>query len=57
MKECMILNCISVISGSIAISVACFVIKSAWPLVAFLIIPKWEFTHNGTDESEEKENE
>lgn len=41
MKNHISLNAISVLAGSAAIAVACKVTKSAYPLLAFLIIPRW----------------
>ena len=41
-KAIMITNTISMIVGSIAIAVACITTKTAWPLLAFLIIPQIE---------------
>lgn len=46
MKECMILNICSVTVGSIAIAVACKVTRSAWPLIALALIPKWNWSSN-----------
>ena len=43
MKEAMIMNVASVVAGSVAIAVACYVTDSAWPLLAFMIVPKWSF--------------
>lgn len=44
MRENMIMNVASVAFGSIAIAVGCFVSKSAWPLCAFLLLPKWSYS-------------
>lgn len=52
MKECMVINICSCFASSIAISVACYVTKSAAPLLAFLIIPKWTYSRNGEDKNE-----
>ena len=41
MKEAMIMNVASVVAGSVAIAVACYVTDSALPLLAFMIIPTW----------------
>ena len=41
MKETIIVNCISMVAGSVAIAVACKVKKSMLPLLAFVLIPKW----------------
>lgn len=51
MKECMIMNIASVVAGSVAIGIACYVTKSAWPLLAFMLIPKWNY--NYSDENQE----
>lgn len=45
MKECMIMNIGCIAAGSIAIAVGCYVTKSALPLFAFLLIPKWNYNH------------
>ncbi|MCI8992268.1 MAG: hypothetical protein HFG80_06000 [Eubacterium sp.] len=44
MKEAMIMNCVSVAAGALAIAVACKITKSAWPLLAFIIVPTWSTT-------------
>lgn len=49
MKESMIMNVCSVVGGSIAIAVACAVTKSALPLVAYIIIPKWSYRRGGEE--------
>lgn len=41
-----ILNCVSVLSCSIAIALACKVTKSAMPLWALLLVPKWDYSEN-----------
>lgn len=47
MKECMITNIACMGFGAIAISVACHVTESIWPLFGFLLIPKYEYrNHN-----------
>lgn len=51
MKEVMIVNCVSVTAASAAIAIACKVTKSAWPLVAFMLVPTFKLTTN-TEESE-----
>lgn len=48
MKECMIINISCMAAGSIAIAIACYVTKSACPLLAFMLIPK--FTYQGGKE-------
>ena len=48
MKEYMIMNIASVTVCSIAIATACVVSKSAWPLLAYLIVPRW--TYNAKQE-------
>ena len=52
MEYVMILNVVSVIACSAAIATACKVTGSAWPLLAFILIPKWEYHH--FDDKEEK---
>lgn len=56
MKEWMIATCVSCAAGGAAIAVACYVTKSAWPLLAFMLIPKFEF-HGGGEDKEEKKDE
>lgn len=51
MKEIMIINCVSMIAGGIAIAVACKVTKSGLPLLGFLLVPRWDYKEGGnTDE-------
>jgi hypothetical protein len=52
MEYVMILNAVSVIACSAAIATVCKVTGSAWPLLAFILIPKWGYHH--FDEKEEK---
>lgn len=40
MKEWMITNCVIWGASSIAITVACYVTKSAWPLLGFMLVPR-----------------
>lgn len=42
----MVMNCVSIVAGSIAIATACKVTKSAVPLVAFTLIPQWAYTNS-----------
>ena len=49
MIGCIILNVVSTIAGSAAIGVACYATKSAVPLLAFLIIPKWKWEEKPVD--------
>ena len=51
MEYIMILNAVSVIACSAAIATACKV--TAWPLLAFILIPKWGYRH--FDDKEEKD--
>lgn len=44
-----ILNCVSVLSCSIAIAVACKITKSAMPLWALLLVPKWDYREGPTN--------
>ena len=53
MEYIMILNAVSVIACSAAIATACKVTGSAWPLLAFILIPKWGYRH--FDDKEEKD--
>lgn len=48
----MIMNCVSVVAGSIAIATACKVTKSAAPLIAFMLIPKWAYTNSRNSSKE-----
>lgn len=41
MRECMIMNCVSVGFGSIAIATACTITKSVFPFLAFIFVPRW----------------
>lgn len=43
MKEMMVCNVVSSVFGSLAIAVACKVTGSAWPLLAFMLIPRWSY--------------
>lgn len=52
MEYVMILNAVSVIACSAAIATTCKVTGSAWTLLAFILIPKWECHH--FDDKEEK---
>lgn len=52
MRECMITNICSMAAGSIAIAVACTVTKSALPLFAFLLVPRWTFTTTRKEDEE-----
>ena len=52
MEYVMILNAVSVIACSAAIATDCKVTGSAWPLLALILIPKWECHH--FDDKEEK---
>lgn len=45
MKETVIMNAISVTVCGLAIAVGCKVSKSAWPLLAMMLIPRWEYEH------------
>lgn len=56
MEYVMILNAVSVIACSAAIATACKVTGSAWPLLAFILIPKWGY-HHFDDKEEEDEPE
>lgn len=57
MKECMITNLGSMAFGSIAIIVACAVTKSAFPLWAFLLIPKWRYSSPTNEEVQNEKTE
>lgn len=46
MKETMIMNIASVTVSSIAIATACIVTRSAWPLLGFVLIPRWTYNEN-----------
>lgn len=46
MKYVMVLNAVSVIACSAAIATACKVTGSAWPLLAFALIPRWKYYHS-----------
>lgn len=50
----MILNAVSVIACSAAIATACKVTGSAWPLLAFILIPKWGYRHFDDKEEEDE---
>lgn len=50
MKEAMIMNCVSVAAGALAIAVACKITKSAWPLLAFYKKPIDEIFVESTQE-------
>lgn len=52
MKEFVILNGISVTAGAAAIAVACMVTKSVLPLFAFILVPKWSYRGNDSEEKE-----
>lgn len=58
MEYVMILNAVSVIACSAAIATACKVTGSAWPLLAFILIPKWGYRHfdDKEEEDESKKN-
>lgn len=45
MKEVMIFNCISMVAGALAIAVACKVSKSALPLLAFVLVPRFSVSN------------
>lgn len=45
MKETVIMNAISVTVCGLAIAVGCKVSKSAWPLLAMMLIPRWKYEH------------
>lgn len=53
MKETMVMNIISVVACAVAIAVACKTTGSAWPLLAFALIPRWKYYHS--DDKEEKD--
>lgn len=58
MKEWMIANICCTAVGSIAIAVACHTTKSALPLLAFLLIPRWNYKNYDKDlEGKKDENE
>lgn len=46
MKETMVMNIISVVACAVAIAVACKTTGSAWPLLAFALIPRWKYYHS-----------
>lgn len=50
-KGFILANVFSVIFGSLAISIACYITKSYWPLLAFPLIPTWKYTN--TDKKED----
>lgn len=56
MKECMITNMCCMVAGSIAITVACHVTKSAKPLWAFLLIPRYNYTNTNDEKGEKMDN-
>lgn len=56
MEYVMVLNAVSVIACSAAIATACKVTGSAWPLLAFILIPKWGYHHFDDKEGEEDES-
>lgn len=49
MKETMIFNCVSIIASSIAIAAACKITSSAWPLLAFILVPTFSVSSNSED--------
>lgn len=53
MRESLIANVTSVVSGSIAIAIACKITNSAWPLLGYLFIPRFDYYY--TDESNRQE--
>lgn len=53
MRESLIANVTSVVSGSIAIAIACKITNSAWPLLGYLFIPR--FDYYSTDENNKQE--
>lgn len=55
MKETMIVNCVSIVAGSIAIAVACKVTKSALPLFAFILVPTFSSHGSVSSETDDKE--
>lgn len=56
MKDITIMNVTAMIGGSIAIAAACKASKSAWPLLAYLLIPRWRYEekalNSGGDQDE-----
>lgn len=52
MKEWMITNCVVWGCSSLAIAVACKVTKSAMPLWAFLLLPKWTISEKNGGEND-----
>lgn len=49
MKETMIFNCVSIIASSIAIAAACKITRSALPLLAFTLVPRFSVSSNSED--------
>lgn len=47
-----IMNCVSVVAGSIAIGIACKATKSGVPLFALSLIPRWNITTGGGNKNE-----
>lgn len=56
MKEWMWCNIASMLLGSIPISIACYVTKSAVPLLAFLLVPRCSM-HERVSDKEDNQNE
>lgn len=49
-----ILNMISVVASCIVIGIACNITKSAWPLLALIVVPRWSWRPNsGEDKNKE----
>lgn len=55
MKEVVIMNCVSVAAGALAIATACKTTKSAMPLLAFLIVPTFSTTSSVKKDNKESE--
>lgn len=56
MKMAILCNAISCVAGSTAIAIACKVTKSALPLLAFPLIPRWGL-HVETNDDKKEEGE
>lgn len=54
MSEIMIMNIVSIIGCTTAISIACLVSNSALPILAFILIPRFSYSSKMDDCGEDK---
>lgn len=50
MLACFAANAISVTAVGVAVSIACYVTKSAWPLLGFILVPRNTFERSSVKE-------